>query len=190
MGGGRKSQESERIPIANFSDLGTGIIKGKISPSSAPLIAPLSGRPCVAFWADAFYFEGVDENKLNNAFINVASENGYSTLIIEDETGQAEINLEGVDYYAIPSKTWKTSLTRPMNGKMKDFLRKHGKSVGVFAGMGTMYKFEERIIEVGQNVYIEGQGKWTKSIDGHKNIHPKTLLMEKSDQYPLKINDY
>ena len=156
--GDKEEPATPTVAIGEFPAGEVGRIEGKVLPTPTLLIAPLTGKACVAYRVSVSKFEEADEEYPEiSAYQEIASEEKHLRFLLKDATGVAEVYAEEVQLKFSHASSWKKDR---INKAARDFLARRGVPVSALSGLvtKTTYRFNEEIIRVGDRVVVEGRG--------------------------------
>ncbi len=118
-------------------------VTGIVRPAGPPLVAPLSGSPCIAHHSRARLFA----NQHSTQVTDEPAELELTGFILETPQGRIAIDVERAELEAVPS---------PVVGRSKErelgFLARHGFSAARHADAG----FDEIVVKLGELVTVHG----------------------------------
>ncbi|MEM1359078.1 MAG: hypothetical protein AAGF89_12805 [Bacteroidota bacterium] len=145
-------------PISTFPTGETGRIEGKVLAVPNPLIAPLSGKRCVAFQAFIHELRGLgDPDYSGDRYPQLAVETKALVFHIQDETGVAEIGVHNVKLSYTRERRWRKQL---LSSRVRAMLKRQGVRVTLLSNIfnAKAYEYRENSIKVGDTVSVEGLG--------------------------------
>jgi len=180
-------KDAESTSIQDFIDGDSGKIIGKVIPLDNPLIAPLTNKKCV------YYYATIKQNAQGEhgpTLKVIADEKKSCEFLVADDTGLAKFYFEGAKLFIKDGITVKTGMFNNTKGNTNSFLNKHGISTGFFSRFGRKYTVSENVVVIGKGVAISGQGKWDATTDPiEKRTNPNTLIFRHSEEAPLHLSD-
>lgn len=172
-------------PIAELPEGVMGRVIGHARTLDGTLIAPLSGRPCVAY-------EIVLSENTRNSHRDLAREARGVPFVLEDDGGRAVIDPAGAEYALDLDRRAAgggEATTRPELAAMFERL-------GLPATLGTRrtISLREGVIEPGERVAVLGvaarEPDPTAVPAGYRGDAPTRLRLAGSPRYPLVISDH
>jgi hypothetical protein len=169
-------------------------LNGRIRRAGDLLLAPLSGRPCLA------YEVVVDEPyKLGTRgagdWRRIVERREANPFLVADETGEARIDLTG---------PYELSLTRDFRGdtgRFTHYTDKH-RALGAFLVAADVepvecsaprcYRYEEAVLEEGSHVSVSAYGELEVDPAGRSagpREPPRRLVLRGTEEVPLLISD-
>ncbi|MEZ4368922.1 MAG: hypothetical protein R2939_21975 [Kofleriaceae bacterium] len=151
-------------------------IVGAIAPIGAPLIAPLSGTPCVYYAAQLIQWRGKGSKILRREFHVVP-------FAVVDESGRAllDLTVEHFRYTAVPRTLYRvTSSPTPWEEAM---LARAGQEPSPTRGWTHSYQFVEQALTIGTQVAVVGVGVREPDPDavgavrGYRDVPPTRLRL-------------
>ena len=179
----KRVQEIKETPTTDIRYLETGRfeIKAEISSESENIQSPLSQSECV--WFCLIIKEHVKRGK-SSSWVIRANEKRFKKCIVDDGSGKCEVELSHVDFDLGPEYKGKSGTLDNPTDEERNALQNLGLESTSLFGFNRTFKYEEYILQKGDNLYILGNCESQKNSDFDSEI----LLRGSSDE-PLFLSD-
>lgn len=181
----RDLKKTRRKQINRIQENEYAKVIGKALNVHEPLIAPLSGRPCV------YYYVHIEQkgDKHWNTLIKKAQSQDFF-LEVNGEMAIIQPNHNPKNGFLVTDFETKSGFRNDASPELEAFLKAHDKkSTGFFGGNRTL-RYKEGIIEIEEQVAIKGIGKWKvlkEPIEGYS--FSRILYLTGSIENKLIITD-
>lgn len=161
-------------------------VTGRVRPRGEPLIAPVSGRPCVAFQLFV-------EERNGRRWIDLLELRDAQSFTVADETGEALVDTSGPFALAlVPDEQgamgWFDRITPAQLQALRSTL---GSRATTWYGGWKRLRFKEGLLETDDRVSVGGSGEREQSPEGQSNLRepPERLVLRGTADEPLLIGD-
>jgi len=169
-------------------------IKGRIAKGAKKLRSPMAGKQCVYY---AFTVtETVTESDNGNLLKEIISDKKSTRCYLDDGTGTAAIELDGAELVLDVDHHDNSGSFNAASPKLDAILKRYGESSkgyskGVlFNHLNHQLKYEETILEVGDELYVLGPAKMVNGTICFKPIRGQSLIVsDKSERDLLRNHD-
>ncbi|TRX58998.1 hypothetical protein FNH22_10735 [Fulvivirga sp. M361] len=179
----RSLEAVQRVAIRDAKKDQKVRIKGKIREQDDLLVAPISGKKCVAYQIEV-------SQVISSSYDDVEAE-----LITEKKSVAFYIVDVNGDPAKILSRCQEISLHKELVEEFNRFdelphthmkvLEKYGEKATNFLGINKRFIFKEGILEVGERIFVAGKGFWQKPMDDSKPY----FIMNGTPEEPMLISD-
>lgn len=184
----RELKKSRRKPISQVRENEYAKVIGKAKHVDEPLIAPISGRPCV-------YYKVHVERKGDKSWHTVVRETKSQDFFLESNTELAIVkaNFEvekNKRVYLEEDHKRNSGFMNDASHKLNAYLAQHNKSSTGFFGFNKTLRYKEGIIALNETVAVKGVAKWkalNAPVDGYS--YSRILTFEGSAEQKLLITD-
>lgn len=172
-------------PVAELPEGVIGRVTGQARTLDGTLIAPLSGRRCLAY-------EITLHENTHNSHRALAREARGIPFVLEDGSGHAVIDPAGAEYALDMDHTAAGGTTTTIRPELAAMFER----LGLPATLGTRSKIAlcEGVIEAGERVSVLGiatrEPDPTAAPTGYRDDAPTRLRLAGSRRYPLVISDH
>ena len=154
-------------------------IKGRIAKGAKKLRSPMAGKQCV------YYTFTVTESGGDNSK-EIISDKKSTRCYLDDGTGTAAIELDEAELVLDVDHHDKSGTFNSASPKLEAILKRYGKS-----SKGLLFnkelKYEETILEVGDELYVLGPAKMVNGTICFKPIRGQSLIVsDKSERSLLR----
>lgn len=153
-----------------------------------PLIAPLSKRECV-------YFEVIVKEKQGKSWRNVITDIQFQDFFIKAGTENAVLHLNARTklekrIHLVTDHSFHSGVFNNTDAAVVKYLNEHGIKEKSFFGMNRPLQYEERIIEVNEEIAVMGIGNW-QTIDTPMDSYSdgRILVLSGTKEQRLLITD-
>lgn len=171
-------------PIGKVTGGAPAKIIGTARPAGEPLVAPLSGRECVAWHVK------VESHGTRNQVRTIIEDRDFCDFVLEDESGRALVKPLTSRFAVESDETY--TLGEDAAPELTAFLEKHGEKA-TFLGVSRGLVFHEGVVAVDEEVAVLGMGRWETdpepSADRDYRERPRRLVMEDEAELPLTLSD-
>jgi COMPASS component SWD3 len=171
-------------PTSKISELTDGFreIKGRIVKGDKKLHSPMSGKQCV------YYAFTVTESN-DDSSKEIISEKKSTRCYLDDGTGTAAIELDGAELVLDIDHHDKSGTFNSASPELEKILKRYGKS-----SKGLLFnkelKYEETILEAGDELYVLGPAQMVKGSICFKTDGGQSLIVsDKSERELLQKHD-
>ena len=161
-------------------------VTGRVRQRGEPLIAPVSGRPCVAFQLFV-------EERNGRRWIDLLELRDAQSFIVADDTGEAFVDTSGPFALAlVPDQQgamgWFDRITPAQLQALRSTL---GSRATTWYGGWKRLRFKEGTLENDDWVSVGGSGEREQSPDGQSSLRepPERLVLRGTADEPLLISD-
>lgn len=183
----RLLRDTPRFAIAELPEDTPGRAVGAARPVGAPVIAPLTGRPCI------YYVATVEELHGKQWKETIREERGVP-FVLDDGSGHALVDPTGAEVALdIDSKGASGTLDDPSPTEQA-FLARHGR-----VGQGKLFnhsvKYREAIIAIGETVAVLGcavrepDPGVPPTGEGYREGPATRVRLTSAEKFPLRISD-
>lgn len=180
----------KRAPLrttAEFPENTVGTVQGTLRYlEDAPLVAPLSGRPC------AYYEVVVEESRGKSELREIIRESEGRDFLLEDAHGRARVHMHGYEVLVVEDVHLRSGLFQNATPELERFLARHRETSTGWLFNKTL-RYREGILEAGETVAVCGTG--TREVDpdpraarGGYRESASRLVLSASDM-PLYVSD-
>lgn len=193
--GGKKTKVVKELKKSPSKPINTVLeneyvrLHGKVEALSKPMIAPISGRPCV------YYHITIDE-EYKNGFSRIIDDFEYQDFYLRSGTDKALIsahNRNATLLYLEFDHKRNTNWMTDASGRMEAYLLSRGETSKAETGLFTTTKrmrFKEAILEPEEKIVVKGKANWLKdhlTPDGKK--YPRRLELSGDFKKKLLVTD-
>lgn len=180
--GMRRLQQVPTVPIAEAKEGVLVKVTGTLSPvGEAALEGPLTGRRCVGYVIE------VKERMRSGANVNwetIVTKEDAVTFAIEDASGSALVKAPGAHLVLVRDGHVRSGTVDENSERAQAFLMAQGTPSENVLRKKKAFRYEEGVLEPGEEVSVLGFGTWEEGPDGVKR-----LVVEASPEHPLTISD-
>lgn len=185
----RRVKEAPLRTTADFPENTVGTVQGKLRYlGEAPLVAPLSGRPC------AYYEVIVEQGGFNKEWKEIIRESDGDDFLLEDEHGLARVHMEDCEVLVSEDASFRSGTFQDATPELEAFLAEHGHTTSTDLGFNKTLRYREGVLEAGETVAVCGMG--TREVDpdprtarGGYRENASRLVLSASDEMPLYVSD-
>lgn len=172
---------------ATFPENTRGRVHGTLRQlEEAPLVAPLSGRPCA-------YYEAVVEENTTKGWRTRVRESQGQDFLVEDDAGTARVIMRDARVNLVDDAHFVSGILAEPTPTLEAFLHRNGeRSTGWFFNKNLRYR--EGVLEAGELVSVLGHGSREPDPDpraamgGYRESAMRLVLSARPDT-PLQISD-
>ena len=163
-------------------------IAGRIVAWAPPLVAPISGRPCV------HYAVTVQEKSARGGWKPFVEEARTSPFLVDDGTGRAlfRATRAKVDITAADARVAGTF--RDSSQELAALLGRHGRDPNLLGGLLARHlRWDERILQPGARVAVQGTTAWETAPGAPASGDARQLLqlvVTDPDNGPALVSDH
>jgi len=139
-------------------------VTGRVCAAEKTLIAPLSGRACVAWTLEIQRADDLTDHTLSTRWETIEVESEKTDFLVEDETGRAVVHMEVVEIDMATKSSGMTSLLGALPEERRQWLE--ARTHHELADDALGFRLVERLLAEGERVEIVGIR------DGSKNGLP------------------
>ena len=183
----RTLQKSPHKSINKIRENDYAKIIGKAKYVHQPLIAPLSGRPCV-------YYHVKIEKKVKNSWSTYVEDKKIQDFFIESGNELAFINTTQANkfsqMYLVKDHKVQSGFLNDPSLILENYLKTLGKSSTSLLGFNKTLRYNEGVIELDEKIAIKGIAKWkslSEPIEGYS--YSKILHIYGSETQKFIITD-
>jgi hypothetical protein len=186
----RELKKSRRKTISQVREREYAKVVGKAKHVSEPLIAPISGRPCV-------YYEVLVEKYRDDSWDSVIEDSKSQDFFIENNSElaivKAALEEDAEDFrrvHLVKDHERGSGFMNNASHKLEAYLAQHNKSSTGFLGFNKTLRYKEGIIALNETVAVKGIAKWkalNEPVDGYS--YSRILTFEGSAEQKLLITD-
>ncbi|MCB9592197.1 MAG: hypothetical protein H6719_05655 [Sandaracinaceae bacterium] len=180
--GKRRLKNLESTPIADAPDGSLVKITGKLVRAvDEGLEGPLTGRRCTGYVIE------VKERTYSGANVNwhtIVMQEDAVSFVVEDATGSALVKAAGAHLVLVRDGHLRSGDLAENSERAEAFLLANGTPSENILRMKKSIRYEEGVLEPGEEVSVLGVGTWGTDGDGAKR-----LVLEASPEHPLTISD-
>ena len=161
-------------------------VLGVAHAAKEPLVAPLSGRECVAWKVE------VEEGGIRDRVTTLIRAKDLCDFVLEDDSGRALVKPLTSELAIDRDQTY--SLGSDASPRLEAFLEKHRVDKSVL-GFTRNLTLREGVLAVGEEVAVLGMGRWETDPDprpddaGDYRKAPRRFVMEDDAEVKLTISD-
>lgn len=187
----RRLKTLTSVLIADATEGALVKVTGRLTlAGDTSLEAPLSGRRCAAYRAEV---EERRSSGKSSHWVNIIRDDDVMDFAIEDDTGRALIKAIGAKL-VIERDDHQTSGTfNDASERAEAFLMLHGKSSESFLGLNKGMRYQEGVLEPGEEVTVLGKARWEMDPDKSRSAgyrdRAKRLVIDMADDGTLIISD-
>jgi hypothetical protein len=142
------------VRIADFPTAGGARVTGNVIGTTAPLVAPLSGRPCVAWRVEVDQYRS---NGKSGSWRRLIRQEKTTPFTLDDGSGKALVLLEADARMALNKDgRYRSGTFNDATPELEAFLSSHGLSSQDFFGFNKKLRYREGVVEEGEQVVISG----------------------------------
>jgi hypothetical protein len=159
-------------------------VKGEITATTSPLIAPFSGRPCVCF---EVLVEEYSKDNEERPWVTLAQDTLRQNFMLTQGAEKALILVQYAEMQLTTDEQQSTMRRAPQ--RVQDFLEKHGALIT--AGNKTI-RFSEGALYVGEQAVASGFARREADLQSDSagyRAQATRLLYQHQDDYPLYISN-
>ena len=162
-------------------------VTGRVRQRGEPMMAPVGGRPCVAF--QLF----VEEHN-GQRWIDLLELRDAQSFVVVDDTGKALVDTSGPFALALVPDERGTMgrFDRITPAQLQALRSTLGSRATTWYGGWKRLRFKEGILENGDWVSVGGNGEREQSSEGQRSLRqpPEWLVMRGTADEPLLISDW
>lgn len=186
----RKLRSAQLWSIGELPESTLGRVIGQVQALDRTLVGPLTGRPCVC------YFARVDVRRTiggTSPWKTIIKESRCVPFRLVDQTGHAIVDPLDAQVALTSERTSSSGTFDDATPAEEAFLAKHG-----HASKGRVFnkdlRYTEEIIEIGETIAVLGSGvregdPTARPPDGYRSPAPTRLRLTGSSRFPLVIGD-
>jgi hypothetical protein len=187
----RRLQRAPLVTLRQLLPHTDARVVGEISADAeAPLIAPMSGRSCVAWHIVLERRMNASDTDRQEYWEAELTEESGNTVELEDEGGRATVQLAGARWELGYEKVELLVEDRDLSGSMRAFLQRNRIDWGRY--VKPTYRFREQVLDRGARVCIFGQATQPGALvvggGGYRDA-PATLVFAAGANRPLIVSD-
>ncbi len=175
--GARIKRAIARIPKKNIRDVTNGDyvrLTGRISAIGEIIQAPLSGRECV------YYSVIVEEKYGRQRWRKIAEEEVMADVILQDGDHYAVVISDHPKAYLIADQEYTSGFLDEPDDIQKAFLEEHGIDLKTILGFNRNLRYQEGILEPGEQVIVTGVCNWKPTSFQELKIPAEDILIVKT----------
>lgn len=184
----RAFKKDRKKTINSVRDKDYAKVIGIAKHINTPLIAPLSGRPCVYYHVMVTVKVGknwrriINDIKAQDFFIETNTDKALvKALVIEKNTTKC---------YLVKNLKYNSSFRNNISQELQTYLKQHSHKNTNFLGRTKTIKYTERVIEIDVKIGVKGIAKWetiTAPLKGYS--YSKILTLEGTKKENLLITN-
>lgn len=147
----RRLRSRRRFDIGAFPDEGEGRIVGVVSPEAPLLIAPVSGRACVAYMVRVSRYGGRKRGRAQRDGVREIS--NAVDFAVNDATGRAVVRAAMAQLALTLERADQSDSLCPPSARIGAFLEEHG-----LTSEGEAFRYDEGALVPGERVAVFGAG--------------------------------
>jgi hypothetical protein len=180
-----------RAPLrttAEFPENTVGTVQGTLRYlGDAPLIAPLTGRPC------ACYDVIIEEKGMNEGWDEIIRESQCKDFLLEDEHGVARVQMDSWEVLVVKDMHFQSGMFRAATPELEAFLARNGQTSADWI-FNKSIRYREGVLEAGEAVAVCGTA--TREVDpdpraatgGYRDTAMR-LVLTAGGGLPLYVSD-
>ncbi|MEZ4336868.1 MAG: hypothetical protein R3B82_09595 [Sandaracinaceae bacterium] len=191
----RTKRKMRAIPVRAIGEVMEGEVArvvGKVRVD-APLIAPLSGRPC-AYWR--IVVEEKRRRGKHSYWQTLVDEEEGTDFLLLDDTGKAKVQVSYASAVLHGDAEGGSGFLNEPTPELDSFLSARGHSTQGWIFNKTI-RFREGVAEPNELVAVVGMGKWERDPEeaamageGYREaVMPKRLVLSAPSEGPLLLSD-
>jgi hypothetical protein len=186
----RKLRDAATWPIGSFPENTVGRVIGQSYALTPPMVAPLTGRPCVMY--DVKIEEHVSNGKSSH-WKQVIRERKSQPFVLVDDSGRAIVDPSHATALLVFDSKTSSGLFDPANVVEENFLHRHAQ-----ASKGWVFnrslRYSEAIVGIGETIAVLGSGVREPDPEAspsaeYRGMQPTRVRLTSSARYPLTISD-
>ncbi len=158
-------------------------IHGRVCALEDVVVAPLSGRSCVAFDVHV-------EQLKRETWTTASRDRAACEFAVEDATGRALVRMRLSRVHLVNDATTQDEVLGPLTEATADYLRARGHEPGRSL---RPIRVSEGILEEGESVLVMGIGRWEHDPDpegaGSYRERKRRFVLEGDTAFPLQLTD-
>jgi hypothetical protein len=184
----RALKKTRRKPIISVREGEYVKIVGNAKSEDAPLLAPLSKRPCVFYEVEVAQVTSEDSE-------TIIHDIQFQDFYIQAGTDSALIQLNRLRekeklIHLVADHTAKSGTFKKADATLEAFMREHNQNSKGFLGLSKSLKYTERIIEIDEEIAVLGIGKWeTNDAPKDRYSSARILTLSGTNTQRLLITD-
>jgi hypothetical protein len=184
----REFNKSRKKPINRIQENEYAKIIGKAKHVNKPLVAPLSGRPCV-------YYHVIVEVKGDKSWHKIINEEKHQDFFIESNSEMAIVKMSSSQkslrrFHLVKDYKEKSGFRNDAPEKLETYLKHHNRKSTGLLGINKTIRYTEGVIELNEPIAVKGIAKWNmlnEPIDGYS--YSKILTLTGTKKEKLLITD-
>jgi hypothetical protein len=152
----RLMRRARTIPIRDVRDGQVAKVVGRVRPPGDPLIAPLTGRPCIYWEIEVTEWEGTHARQITRT-------HDQRDFLIDDGSGRALIQLRRAAIAARVDARW--ARHDDADERTRGALRALGIAAADGVGKPRQLTYWEAVIEPGEEIAASGRCEWQADPD-------------------------
>jgi hypothetical protein len=186
----RKLRQASARPIADLPEDTEGRVVGIARAHGEPLVAPLSGRPCVYYTARLEREpDATGPGGEAMPWTTVASETRAVAFVIEDETGRALVEPTAAKVELRFEPSVELGDGPGLTADQRAYLARHH-----VTAQGAKLRYSEALISIGEAIAVFGSGARepdpdASPADDYRGERPTRLRLTSSSRHPLLISN-
>ena len=184
----REFKKTRKKQINRIQENEYAKIIGKAKHVNKPLVAPLSGRPCV-------YYHVIVEVKGDKSWIKMINEEKHQDFFIESSSEMAIVKMSSLQksmrrFYLVKDYKEKSGFRNDAPEKLEAYLKYHNKKSTGLLGINKTIRYTEGVIELDEPIAVKGLAQWktlNEPIEGYS--YSKILTITGTKKVKLLITD-
>ena len=184
----REFKKTRKKQINRIQENEYAKIIGKAKHVNKPLVAPLSGRPCV-------YYHVIVEVKGDKSWIKMINEEKHQDFFIESSSEMAIVKMSSLQksmrrFYLVKDYKEKSGFRNDAPEKLEAYLKYHNKKSTGLLGINKTIRYTEGVIELDEPIAVKGLAQWktlNEPIEGYS--YSKILTLTGTKKVKLLITD-
>ena len=203
----RRLKKAQKLSIQEFPEGAIGKIVGQITSIKEPLVSPLSLRQCVHY--HVVVKEPRTDSRGRSTLSTIIDEEYSQDFILDDGTGKARVRmitgerilapgpgrvfkrLPDPEVYVHKDRHFSSGTFNNAKEQLERLLANHERSSTNFLGFNKSIRYEEGILEAGEEVAVYGVGRWVDDpdVEDLPDGQSQLLIIESSLETRLSISD-
>ncbi len=188
----RRIRKAPRFSVQDFPEGEFGKIVGRLAYLGEPLTAPLTQRRC------AQYRVVVEERRSSGRsshWASIIEEEDGRDFIVKDETGEALVRMRGAQVAVTKDARFRSgTFSDTITPELESFLAEHGRESTGFLGFEKSLRYEEGVLEEGEEVAVCGVGRREEDPNARGSAEADAgkvhrLVLESSADTALYVTD-
>lgn len=179
----RELKKGPSKPINTVKDKEYARLHGQVEVIDEPLIAPLSGRPCV-------YYHITVEQKTDKSWRTIINDFNHQDFYLNSGSEKAKISARNKNvllFYLETDHERRSGWSNNPSQGMEAYLKKHGKDSKTWLfNTNKSLRYKEAVLEPSEKVVVKGVAHWRR-LDAPRDGFSYSRILELSGNLEKKL---